>query len=272
LFLSQSATGIIQVNGQHNMMFTKAIVKTPCSAMVNGISSATLGKPDFQKALEQHADYIDALKECGLQVRILPPDEDFPDSTFVEDAALMTPHCAILTNPGAASRRLETRSMRAVLEEFYEIVESIEEPGTLEAGDIMMVGDHYYIGLSERTNHAGAEQMIAILQQYGMQGSIVELSEVLHLKTGLGYLEQNNLLACGEFLDKPEFQSFNLLRVDADEAYSANSVWINDTVLTPMGFPKTRALIESAGYRVREVDVSEFQKLDGGLSCLSLRF
>ena len=83
--------------------------------MVNGISSATLGKPDFQKALEQHADYIDALKECGLQVRILPPDEDFPDSTFVEDAALMTPHCAILTNPGAASRRLETHSMRAVL-------------------------------------------------------------------------------------------------------------------------------------------------------------
>ena len=135
-----------------------------------------------------------------------------------------------------------------------------------------MVGDHYYIGLSERTNQAGAEQMIAILQQYGMQGSIVELSEVLHLKTGLGYLEQNNLLACGEFLDKPEFQSFNLLRVDTHEAYAANSVWINDTVLTPMGFPKTLALIESAGYRVREVDVSEFQKLDGGLSCLSLRF
>ena len=105
-----------------------------------------------------------------------------------------------------------------------------------------------------------------------MQGSVVELTEVLHLKTGLGYLENNHLLACGEFLSKPEFQHFNLIRVDPEEAYAANSVWINDTVLTPKGFPKTRSLIESAGYKVRQVDVSEFQKLDGGLSCLSLRF
>jgi len=253
-------------------MFTKAIVKTPCRAMINGISNAGLGKPDYQNALIQHADYIEALKECGLQVTVLPPDENFPDSTFVEDAALMTPHCAILTNPGAASRRLETHSMLLTLREFYEDVEKIETPGTCEAGDIMMVGEHFYIGLSERTNQAGAEQMVAILERYGMTGSVVELNEVLHLKTGLGYLENNNLLACGEFLIKPEFQQFNILQVDPDESYAANSVWINGTVLTPSGFPKTRALIASAGYDVREVDVSEFQKLDGGLSCLSLRF
>jgi len=253
-------------------MFTKAIVKSPCRAMVNGISNAGLGKPDYQNALIQHADYIEALKECGLQVTVLPPDENFPDSTFVEDAALMTPHCAILTNPGAASRRLETHSMLVTLREFYEDVEKIETPGTCEAGDIMMVGEHFYIGLSERTNQAGAEQMVAILERYGMTGSVVELNEVLHLKTGLGYLENNNLLACGEFLIKPEFQQFNILQVDPDESYAANSVWINGTVLTPSGFPKTRALIASAGYDVREVDVSEFQKLDGGLSCLSLRF
>jgi len=253
-------------------MFTKAIVKSPCRAMVNGISNAGLGKPDYQNALIQHADYIEALKECGLQVTVLPPDENFPDSTFVEDAALMTPHCAILTNPGAASRRLETHSMLLTLREFYEDVEKIETPGTCEAGDIMMVGEHFYIGLSERTNQAGAEQMVAILERYGMTGSVVELNEVLHLKTGLGYLENNNLLACGEFLIKPEFQQFNILQVDPDESYAANSVWINGTVLTPSGFPKTRALIASAGYDVREVDVSEFQKLDGGLSCLSLRF
>ena len=104
-----------------------------------------------------------------------------------------------------------------------------------------MVGDHYYIGLSERTNQAGAEQMIAILQRFGMQGSVVDLAEVLHLKTGLGYLENNNLLACGEFLSKPEFQQYNLLEVDPEESYAANSVWINDTVLTPAGFPKTTA-------------------------------
>jgi dimethylargininase len=162
--------------------------------------------------------------------------------------------------------------MLDTIREFYSEVETIEAPGNVEAGDIMMVGDHYYIGLSERTNLAGAEQLIGILKSHGMSGSVVEMTEVLHLKTGLGYLENNHLLACGEFLGKPEFQQFNLLEVDPAEAYAANSVWINDTVLTPKGFPKTRSLIESAGYKVRQVDVSEFQKLDGGLSCLSLRF
>ena len=135
-----------------------------------------------------------------------------------------------------------------------------------------MVGEHYYIGLSERTNPAGARQMTAILESHGLRASTVHLTEVLHLKTGLGYLENNNLLVCGEFLDNAEFQQYKLLRVDPDEAYAANSVWINDIVLSPKGFPKTRTLIEAAGYKVREVDVSEFQKLDGGLSCLSLRF
>ena len=253
-------------------MFTKAIVRTPCRALVNGLSSANLGPPDYRRALLQHADYIEALKECGLQVTVLPADENFPDSTFVEDVALMTPRCAILTNPGAPSRTLEGLSMLKTIREFYANVELIEAPGTVEAGDIMMVGDQYYIGLSERTNQAGAKQMIAILERYGLQGSIVELTEVLHLKTGLGYLEDNNLLACGEFLSKPEFQKYHILEVDPTEAYAANSVWINGTVLTPKGFPKTRSLIESAGYKIREVDVSEFQKLDGGLSCLSLRF
>jgi len=253
-------------------MFTKAIVRTPCRSMVDGLSSANLGRPDYQNAILQHADYVDALKECGLQVTVLPADENFPDSTFVEDVALMTPHCAILTNPGAPSRRLETRSILETIHEFYSNVELIDAPGNIEAGDIMMVRDHYYIGLSERTNQNGAEQMIAILESYGMQGSVVELTEVLHLKTGLGYLENNNLLACGEFLSKPEFQQYKLLKVSPEEAYAANSVWINGTVLTPKGFPKTRSLIESAGYKIREVNVSEFQKLDGGLSCLSLRF
>lgn len=253
-------------------MFTKAIVRTPCQAMVNGLSSAHLGRPDYQQALVQHAGYVEALKACGLQVTVLPADEDFPDSTFVEDVALLTPHCAILTNPGAPTRTQETTSIRGTIHEFYEDIETIEAPGYVEAGDIMMVGEHFYIGLSERTNRAGAEQMISILERYDLNGSVINLTEVLHLKTGLGYLENHNLLACGEFLDKPEFQHFNILEVDSEEAYAANSVWINETVLTPYGFPKTRSLIEAAGYKVREVNVSEFQKLDGGLSCLSLRF
>lgn len=253
-------------------MFTQAIVRTPCKAMVNGLSSAHLGRPDYKKALVQHAGYIEVLKECGLLVTVLPPDEEYPDSTFVEDTALLTPHCAILTNPGAPSRSGETDSILAVIGDFYDIVEVVKSPGTVDAGDIMMVGDQYYIGLSERTNQAGAEQVIAFLEAHGMRGSMVDITSVLHLKTGLGYLENNNLLACGEFLSKPEFQQYNLMRVDPHEAYAANSVWVNETVLVPADFPATSSMIASAGYRVREVDVSEFQKLDGGLSCLSLRF
>jgi dimethylargininase len=240
--------------------------------MVHGLSAAMLGRPSYNKALVQHEDYIEALRECGLEVKILPADESFPDSTFVEDPALVTPHCAILTRPGAPSRTGETRSMLKTLHEFHENIELIKDPGNIEAGDIMMVGDHYYIGLSERTNQAGAQQMISILEKYGMHGSVVSFKEVLHLKTGLSYLENNNLLICGEFLGRAEFQQFNHLKVDPDESYAANSVWINDVVLTPLGFPKTTAVIKAAGYEVREVDVSEFRKLDGGLSCLSLRF
>ncbi len=253
-------------------MFSKAIVKTPCQSMINGLTSVDLGMPDYALALQQHQDYVLALNECGLEVTVLEADENFPDSTFVEDVALMTPQCAILTNPGADSRNGEKQSMLPVLHQFYNKVEAIQPPDTIEAGDIMMVDNHFYIGLSKRTNHAGASQLINILEKYGMTGSTIRLTEVLHLKTGVVYLENNNLLACGEFQQEPLFQQFNILKVDKDEAYAANSVWINGIVLIPDGFPKTRKLIESAGYKTRPICVSEFEKLDGGLSCLSLRF
>ena len=253
-------------------MFKKAIVRTPCAAMVDGITTANLGKPNYKNALKQHQDYIQALKECGLEVTILEANNEFPDSTFVEDVALCTPHCAIITNPGAATRTKETESMIPYIEQNYENVEFILAPGSVEAGDIMMVGNYYYIGLSDRTNKKGAAQMIDHLKKYGMDGMAVSMSDFLHLKTGLSYLENKNLLVCGEFVTKPEFQLFNKIVVDADEAYAVNSVWVNDTVITPKGFPKTKAKIEELGYKTREVDVSEFQKLDGGLSCLSLRF
>jgi dimethylargininase len=253
-------------------MFKNAIVRTPSQSLVKGLTSVDLGKPDYTKALLQHQDYIQALKECGLEVTCLPAIEEFPDSTFVEDVALLTPHCGIITNPGAPSRRGEIKQMAATISRFYKKIESITPPATVEAGDIMMVGSHFYIGLSERTNLQGAKRMIEVLEKYDLTGSVVELKEVLHLKTGLGYLEDNNLLASGEFLSKPEFSKYHLLEVPREEAYAANSVWINGTVLTPKGFPKTKELIIAAGYKVREVDVSEFQKVDGGLSCLSLRF
>lgn len=253
-------------------MFSQAIVRTPCQAIVNGLTSATLGVPDYPNALRQHERYVEALKACGLEVTVLPADEAFPDSTFVEDAALLTTRCAVITRPGAVSRRQETLSMREVVNGFYDELNSITEPGTLEGGDVMMVGEHFYIGRSQRTNIEGARQLIAILERHGMTGSVVELEQVLHLKTGVSYLENGQLLACGEFLDKPEFRHARLLQVPADEAYAANSLWLNGTVLVPAGYPRTLAMISSAGYDVLEVDVSEFRKLDGGLSCLSLRF
>lgn len=253
-------------------MFKQAIVRKPSESMVKGLSEANMGLPDYGLALEQHLDYIAALKECGLQVFELPALEDYPDACFVEDVALLTPSCAILTCPGAPSRRGEVQYIADTIQQFYPSMSRITAPGHVEAGDIMMVGEHFYIGLSARTNTAGAAQLINILERHGMTGSMVDMSELLHLKTGLSYLENNNLLTFGEFSQRDDFSHFNRITIEPEESYAANSVWINGTVLVPKGFPKTLAAIQQLGYVTREVAMSEFQKLDGGLSCLSLRF
>jgi dimethylargininase len=255
-----------------NRVFTKAIVRKPCPSMVNGITTAGLGKPDFCIALEQHGRYVVALQECGLQVTVLEGDDRYPDSTFIEDAALCAERFAVITNPGASARNGEKELIRPVLRGFFQDIEEILFPGTLDAGDVMMAGDHFYIGLSERTNPDGADQLIEILNRHGLSGSTVPMGKILHLKTGLSYLEQNNLLIGGEFLRNPEFENYSRIVVDGTEAYSANSLWVNGKVLVPRGYPGTRSKIEKAGYPVIELDVSEFRNLDGGLSCLSLRF
>ena len=175
-------------------MFTQAIVRRPCPAIINGLTSSKLGKPDYRLALQQHIQYMKALMACGLKVHIVEPDNNFPDSTFVEDTALITPNCAIITNPGAPSRRGETKDIATLLEKYFPVIERIDPPGTVEAGDIMMVGSHYYIGLSDRTNEAGAKQVIKILKKYDLSGSLIVLKYVLHLKTGLSYLENRTIL------------------------------------------------------------------------------
>lgn len=253
-------------------MFNKAIVRKPCRNLVNGLTSANQGKPDYTLALNQHKRYIEALKECGLVVTVLEADENYPDSTFVEDTALLTPYCAIITNPGASSRNGEIIEMSQILKNFFSKIEYIEASGTVEAGDVMMAGKHFYIGISGRTNLDGATQLMNILEKYGFTGSIVNVGKTLHLKSGVSYLEKNNLLAAGSFIEKAEFREFNLIPVDDDESYAANCLWINDKVLIASGFPKTKEKIKKAGYSTIEIDVSEFRKLDGGLSCLSLRF
>lgn len=253
--------------------FNHIITRTPAKSLINGLTSANLGKPDYQKALDQHNNYIRALQKCDVDITILPADENFPDSVFVEDPVLCTPHCAIITRPGAESRRGETQIIEETIKRFYrDKVQKITAPGTVEAGDIMMVDNHYYIGLSARTNQQGAEQIIAILNQYGMTGSIVTLEKVLHLKTGLAYLENNNLLAAGEFITKPEFQHLNIIEIPEYESYAANCIWVNGKVIMPAGYPITQAKIAALGYQVIEVDTSEYRKIDGGVSCMSLRF
>ncbi|MCT4620195.1 MAG: arginine deiminase family protein [Marinisporobacter sp.] len=256
-------------------MFKNVIVRRPSKSMVEGITSAPeLGKPNYELALKQHDNYIEALKSCGVEVIVLNADERYPDSCFVEDVAVLTKTCAIVTNPGAKTRKGEEKEMIDTLKNFYpeEKIEYIKSPGTIEGGDVMMVGDHFYIGLSERTNEEGAKQFIKALEKHGCTGSVVPLKEVLHLKTGLAYLENNNLLVAGEFVDHPTFDQFNKILIHENESYSANCIWVNNKVLVPEGYEKTKEVIEGAGYEVVLVDTSEYRKLDGGLSCLSLRF
>ena len=148
----------------------------------------------------------------------------------------------------------------------------ITAPGTLEGGDVMMVGDHFYVGRSARTNEEGIRQFIEILEGWGLSGSEVPLEYVLHLKTGVNYLEDNNMLVSGEFKTKPDFEKYNKVEIPEDEAYAANCIWVNGTVIVPEGYPTVLKAVQDLGYKTLTVDTSEYRKIDGGLSCLSLRF
>lgn len=256
-------------------MFKNVIVRKPSKSICDGITSAPeLGKPNYENALKQHESYIETLKKCGVKVEILESLNNFPDSCFMEDVAVVTKKCAIITNPGAQSRNKETEYIVETLKKYYDEkdIHYIKSPGTLEGGDVMMVEDHFYVGKSARTNSEGIKQFIEILNKYDLSGSEVVLEKVLHLKTGVNYIENNTLLVSGEFIDKEEFKDYKKIIIPEDEAYASNCIWVNDYVIVPTGYPKVKKLIEDAGYKVLCTDTSEFRKIDGGLSCLSLRF
>lgn len=239
---------------------------------MHGLTTATLGPPDANIVLAQQASYIAVLECLQVEVLVLEADEQFPDSVFVEDTAVLLPECAIVSRPGAESRRGETTHITSVLSWFFPAVEHIEAPGTLDGGDVMAADSEYYIGLSSRTNKAGADQLVRILHKYGKTGVVLQQSAGLHLKSSVSYIENGFLVAAVEEQGRPEFDKFKIIPVDPDETYAANCVCINGTVLLPLGYPKTKATIEACGYKTIALDMSEFQKLDGGLSCLSLRF
>ena len=253
-------------------MFTKAIVKTPGKSLQNGLSQAGLGRPDYPLALEQHKSYIRALQACGLEVVVLEADETLPDSVFVEDTAVFLGDCAVVTRPGAPSRRQETEAIKAELQKHVTRIDYITGQGFLDGGDVLLIDRTLYIGRSARTNEAGADQLARIARTLAYCPVQVPLETMLHLKTGVNHLAGNRLLVTGEFVDRDVFKAFEQVVVPRHEAYAANSLWINGRVLVPAGFPETRARIETLGLPTLEVDVSEYRKLDGGLSCLSLRF
>jgi len=254
------------------MMFKKTIVKTPGESFLNGLTTANLGRPILEEARKQHEAYIEALKTCGVEVVVLPSNEEFPDATFVEDTAVLTAKFAVISNPGAPSRNNETIEMEPTLKSHYENIYYIKSPGTLEGGDILQIDNHFYIGVSTRTNLEGAEQLKSILELEHYEATIVPLQKFFHLKTGVSYLGDQTVVVAGEFIDHPDFQSYKKIIVPPEEEYAANCIRVNDYVIIPAGYPKTKAIMNEAGFQTIELEMSEFRKLDGGLSCLSLRF
>ena len=252
-------------------MMHYAITRVPGSSYPDGITTANLGKPDFLLALSQHRHYVEALEQCGLIVTTLPADPLFPDSCFVEDTAVVIDEAAIITNPGAASRRDEVISMQPVLQRFRTL-EFITAPDTLEGGDVLQVDRHFYIGLTNRTNETGALQLGEILRKYGYTFTLVPMSAALHLKTVVNYIGNHCLLASAEMARNPVFSKFNILEIPEDELYAANCLAINDRLIMPAGFSKVKNMLQKNGFDPIELEVSEFEKMDGGLTCLSLRF
>jgi len=251
-----------------------AIIQTPSSSFAEGLTTAGLGAPNVNLALEQHARYGRALEACGLEVTRLDPDTRHPDSCFVEDAAIVTERGFHLTRPGAPSRRGEVEGMARVLARLQEGVPKIEAPGTLDGGDVCRAGDHFWIGISQRTNVEGAGQLGAWLKTLGYTCEQVDLREtrLLHLKSGMAYLGARRLAVVSRLRDHAAFRGYDLVLLPENESYAANCLEINGRVLIAAGHPVFEARLLDLGYAPRTLDMSEFQKMDGGLSCLSLRW
>jgi dimethylargininase len=251
------------------------VVRPPAANFERGLTSVDLGKPDFEVALRQHEAYCRALAECGLALERLAADEQHPDSTFVEDTAILTSRGAVICRPGAVSRLGETEEIESLLRRDFSAVYKIAEPGTVDGGDICEAEDHFFIGVSQRTNEAGATQLAAFLAELGYTSTLIDirgLSNILHLKSGIAYLGHRRIVIIDELKDRKEFSGYDLVHVNAAEAYAANCLLVNDRVLVAAGFPALQRQLQELEYKTLVLEMSEFQKMDGGLSCLSLRF
>ena len=243
-----------------------ALVRPPGRSFADAISS-TGAAIDVCLAQHQHELYCDALRLAGVRVEVLPPDERYPDSCFMQDPALVIDGKAIIARPGAISRRGEELLVAPLLGQHFPTIH-IEAPGTLEGGDVLVLSDRVYVGESDRTNQAGIEQLRAALHPLPVEAMRVQ--GLLHLLSGVTYLGRNTLLAVEAFAGQPEFEGMQVLVVPAGEEYACNVLGLGETVIAPEGYPRTAAMLACHGLRVLTVPVSEFAKADGGVTCLSL--
>lgn len=253
-------------------MFTHAITRKPCKNFSRGLTTAIGADPaDYGLMLKQHEAYVEALSVAGLEVIILEPQPDYPDAHFVEDTAVVTADVAVITIPGAQARRGEEESIAPVLSEYRKI-QRIQPPGTLDGGDVLQVNNHFFIGISERTNREGAEQLGRILQDYGNTWTTVKVGAGLHFKSSVNYVGKKNLLVTPDFTSKEQLEDYNIILLERAESYAANSLLVNEHLLMPAGYSDTRKKLEVLDFKMMELETSEVQKMDGGLTCMSLRF
>ena len=260
------------VTGQ-SITFSHALAKRPSPKVADGIRAEDTGTPDFERFTAHHGAYLDALADAGVVVDVLEGDDAFPDSVFIEDTALCLPEGVVIMRPGAPSRLGETETIRHALGKYYSQVAEIAAPAFIEGGDILVTDSEVLVGLSDRTTAEGYDQLASILNGWDYETRMLQTPEgVLHFKTDCGLVDEETILATGRLAASGCFDGYRVIEVPGGEEPAANAICVNGTVLLADGFPRTADLLASFGYRVKTLANSEAAKLDGGLSCMSLRF
>lgn len=253
--------------------FQNAIVRPPGHSVTQGLRAVDRGEPDLAVYIAEHAAYVQALENAGLVVHRLPALEEFPDSVFVEDTALCLPEGIIILRPGAQPRRGEADAMAKDCQRLGYPVISLQGPGTVDGGDILVTDKAILVGASERTDQNGFDELAAIVTDWGYIALLVQTPEgVLHFKSDCSVLGADTILATGRLAAAPCFKDYKVLEVPKGEEAAANSIRVNETVFVPGGHPKTTAMLSSAGFNVVPLPATQAALLDGGLSCQSLRF
>jgi dimethylargininase len=226
---------------------------------------------DFARAAAQHLEYERRLAAHGYAVMPIAGAPEFPDGVFVEDCAIVLDEVAIITRPGAASRQGETESVAAALES-YRTLRRIKAPGTLDGGDVFRIGRKLYVGRSQRTNEEGIVNLRLILADFGYRVVPVDFHDCLHLKSAVTQIGERAVLVNPEWVDVKQFRSVDAVAVDGHEPSAANALRIDDALFHSASYPKTRHILESRGYNVEPIDVSELEKAEAGVTCCSLIF